>query len=154
MNSLAQDLRHSLEVGSLALALAQAHAALESRPMPQTFSELHPFAKRRYQEAALLALYSVHLDAERYAETEAGKAAHEEVDEFCRQHGVDWRDLEHPINDGDHLEMLVYRIARKAISRYKQVLSGIYPGLSAYLHRLELTRTTDTDPALAQEQTR
>ena len=150
-SSLETDLWASLEAGHIALMLAQAHAAQDGREIPVQWGDIHVFERRRYMDAALIAWRSLNLDAVRFAETQAGLAAFEELDRFCSLHGVDWRDLDHPINTDDALECAIYRCAARAVKRWCDVLAGIYPGLSEHLRRLDQIRTTDTDPALIEE---
>lgn len=146
------ELRATLEASHVALALIQADAALQGRPMPASLNELHPLAKAKYLDAALLALMVVNRDAELYAEQEAGKAAFEALDDFCRQYGMDWRDIDSPLHSGDAFETFVYRAAANAVKRFRAVCSGNYPGLSIYLAKLQRQRNTDGDPALAKEE--
>lgn len=150
--SLDTDLRASLEVGNIALTLAQADAALHGKPMPMKLGDITDmFLRRKYQDAACIALRLLNRDAVLYAEGEAGKAAFEELDRFCSAHGLDWRAIDHPLHEGDAFEMFVYRAAKRATKRAYDVLAGIMPGLSRHLDRLEQIRTTDTDPRLIEE---
>jgi hypothetical protein len=145
------ELRATLEAGYVALAIAQSDAALQGRAIPEQLSNLHPIERDKFIDAALVALMIVNRDAELYAEQEAGKAAFEELDAFCRQYGMDWRDIDSPLHSGDAFESFVYRAAAKAVKRFRQVCYGGYPGLSTYLAKLRTQRMTDGDPQLAKE---
>ena len=143
------ELRTSLEAATVTWALAQADRALSGRPLPEKITDLHSLERQKYENAALLALMLVNRDAAVYAEAVAGDCAFHELEEFCGAHGLDWLSDDHPLNAGDMLEMLMHRIARKAVQRYRQVLTGVYPGLSRHLTQVHLQRVTDGDPALA-----
>lgn len=136
---LMQELRDSLVVGNLTLELAQADAHLKHRPAPEALSELHPEARRKFQDAAIGVLMFLNLDANGYAMSHATDAAWDEVAQFCRDYKLDW-DVREDLNRDDALEILSQRCGRKAVRRYLQLLTGQMPGLSAYLARLESER--------------
>lgn len=136
---LMQELRDSLVVGSLTLELAQADAQLKRRPQPAQLTDLHPEARRKYQDAAIGVLMSLNLDANGYAMSHAIDEAYAEVERFCNDHKLDWCERQE-FNQDDHLECLAQRVGRKAVHRYLGILTGMIPGLSAYLARLESDR--------------
>jgi hypothetical protein len=147
-----RELRSSLEVGNVMLILAQADAARHGKEMPHTLAELSPWDRKKLQDAATLALMSLDLDATVYAESEAGLAAHEEIDEFCRRHNlIDWRTWDTPLHEGDRFEMLIYAVAKKATQRWRQTLAGVRGNLLGHLEKLEVLRATDSNPALIHE---
>ena len=137
---LERELKTSLEVGGVAFALAQADAALKSRPMPERLGELHPDVRKRLQDTALIALMLLNRDATVYAERVAADSAFETVVQFCKDHDLDWLADDNPVNDGDALEMLIHRCARKAVIRFCQVLAMNAPGLASHLRKLEAAR--------------
>lgn len=147
---LERDLRASLEVGALAWSICQSDRALASRPIPAQFSDLHPDERRTYQDKAIETLMSLNLEADLYAQMQGDIAAWDFFVQFCKDHGLDWLDVDHPINQGDKVEVLVVAMTKNAIKRYKHTLSGMYPGLSRHLVRQERLRTTDTDPDLRE----
>lgn len=145
------ELRATLEAAHVALALIQADAALQGRPMPASLSELHPLAKRKFLDAALVALMLVNRDAELYAIDKAKNCAWENFEQFCKDHDLDWC-VDHPINEADTLECFLGALTHQVITRFRHVGCGTYPGLSIYLANLQRQRITDGDPALAKEE--
>jgi hypothetical protein len=150
-HTLLAELRTSLEASAVAWAVAQADASLQGRPAPETLADINPHLRRKYEDVALVALMSINRDAVLYAERIAADTAYEELAQFCRDHELDWLSDDHPVNDGDALEMLIHRCATKAIIRFRHVLCGLHPGLSRHLASLEIQRATDGDPALAAD---
>lgn len=136
--ALMVDLRTSLQAGYVTLALAQSDAALRGRPMPDKITDLHHAERRRIEDVAILALRLLNRDAELYAEQQAGDTAFAELEQFTKDHDLDWLEDDNPINDGDKLEMLVHRIARKAVLKYRGILNGTFPGLSQHLAKLAM----------------
>lgn len=149
---LERDLRASLAVGSLALEIARADAALKSQPMPETLSDLHSRMRERYQDAALEAVMRLNLDADLFALRQASYQGFETFTQFCKDEDLDWLADTHPANKQDKLECLLTTITNAAIQRWRNVLSGVYPGLQRYLARMEQNRATDTDPNVGEEQ--
>lgn len=137
-SALQIDLRTSVEAGYVVLALAQSDACLRGKPMPDKITDLHHAERRRIEDVAILALRLLNRDAELYAEQQAAQTAFEELEQFCKDHDLDWLDDDNPINKGDALEMLVGRIARKVVLRNRGVLNGHFPGLSQHLAKLAM----------------
>lgn len=131
------ELRTSIEASTVTWALVLADYQRQDRPMPEKLADLHHDERRKYEDAAVLALMLVNRDAEVYAQTQAWACGYAELEQFVKDHSLDWLDDGNPINDGDALEMLAGRLARKAVQRFRQVLTGVYPGLSAHLAKRE-----------------
>lgn len=145
---LEQDLRASLAVGALAWAICQSDRALQGRPMPAKFTDLHQHERTTYQDRALETLMSLNLEANLYAQMQGDIAAWDTFVQFCKDHDLDWLDEANPINENDQLEVLFVTLTKAAIKRWRHTLTGIYPGLSKHLARQERLRTTDSDPSL------
>lgn len=139
--SLMITMRTSLELEAVAWALAQADCIVQRRMRPVRINDLHHGERRKYEDAALLALMLVNRDAELYAEGEAADCAFAELVQYCKNNKLDWLDDDHPVNEGDGLELLMHQCAKKAVQRFRAVLHGTYPGLSQHLARLQKRRT-------------
>lgn len=135
------ELRASLGVGNLTLSLAQSDAALQCKSMPNSLSDLHPDERKKYQDAAVMALMSVNIDAELFAQRQGEYVGWELFEDFCKDEGLDWCGDSHPINREDKLEICVSYIGRRAIRRFREVLACTYPGLSRHLLKLQKERT-------------
>ncbi len=142
---LVRDMRGSVMVQSIVMALAQTDAALQCRPMPTSLEELHHDKRQQYQNAALVALLGLNLDAEYWAVVTAENAGWEAFEKFCRTAGLDWCDDSHIINQFDQLEIAIDHVAKQAIKRYRDTLSGAYPGLSAHLARVQRMRDSGSN---------
>jgi hypothetical protein len=138
--SLLIELRTSFEAQTVVWTLVQADYALNGRPLPEKISDLHHGERRRYEDAALMALLLLNRDAELFAESHATDVAFPELEQFVKDHDLDWLDDDNPINEGDAFEMLARRIGRKVLQRYRHLLSGAWPGLSRHLSELEASR--------------
>jgi hypothetical protein len=138
--SLLIELRTSLEAQTLVWALVQADYSLNRRPLPAKITDLHHGERRHYEDVALMALLLMNRDAAVYAESRATDVAFPELEQFVKDHDLDWLDDDNPINEGDAFEMLARRIGRKVLQRYRQLLNGQWPGMSRYLSELESSR--------------
>lgn len=129
------ELRTSMEASAVTWALVQADYALKRRPAPEKLSNLHHAERRKYEDVALVAVLSMNRDAELYAEESARVAVFELFEQFCKDHDLNWL-TDHPINDGDGLEVLLGRLTTSAVKRFRQVMCGVYPGLTQHLAKL------------------
>lgn len=138
--AIMNDWRLSVEALNVTWALAQADLALKGRLVPAAITDLHHSERRKYEDMAITALRMLNRDAELYAENAAADTAYAEFYQFCNDHDLDWLDDSNPINENDALETLIHRCALKAVQRFRQTLSGLYPGLSQHLAKLERMR--------------
>lgn len=123
-SSVYNDLRTSLEVGTVEWALIQADYARKELPVPMQVSDLHPSERRKYRDLAVMALLLCDRDAELYAEGRGADVVYQKFEEACKD-----------ICDQrfDNLEEILHRAGKAAIQQYRAVLMGLYPGLSRHL---------------------
>lgn len=138
--ALMNDWRTSVEAVAVTWALVQADFALKGRTAPARINDLHHGERRKYEDVAVTALLMMNRDAELYAENSAADTAYTEFHQFCNDHDLDWLDDDNPVNEDDALETLIHRCALKAVQRFRQTLSGVWPGLSQHLAKLDRMR--------------
>lgn len=132
-SSLLTALRTSLELGTVALAVAQGDAALRSAPRPETLTALDPSARARYERAASVALMLVNPDADRYARMRAGAAAGVALEDWADAEGRTAELAALCPADGD-FERVTTALTDAALDRYHAVLAHRDGGaLATYL---------------------
>lgn len=145
-----KDLRLSVEVQDLALAIAKADYAQRGsrRWWPARLMDLPSHERDKYQHSAIAVLMSLNPAAVGYAEQQVRNVTWQFFEQFCRDEDLDWAST-HAANADDAVEMAITRIGVQAARCYRQVLSMIRPGLSTHLERAAIARATDSEPVEA-----